>query len=132
MFKKKYKVLAPMPKKDGSSWWMNCGDMYEGKEPGSFNLFLNAVPAAAKDGKLMFHLRELTEEDFREQRERSERSRSSSSGAGSYSGSSSGSNSGSGTGSGGYSARGTLGQELPLQFGKPSPAGTDAHEPVPF
>lgn len=87
--KKRFKVLAAIPKRDGTSWWMNCGTMYEGKTPGSYNLYVDAMPThAPKDGgPLMFHLREFTEEDLRESRERAERRNN---------------------GSSSYSARGTL------------------------
>lgn len=121
--KKRFKVLAAIPKRDGTSWWMNCGTMYDGKTPGSFNLYLDAMPThAPKDGgPLMFHLREFTEEDLRESRERAERRNS---------------------GSSSYSARGTLGRtdangspmlgaDVPL-FGASSGGASNASEQPPF
>lgn len=138
--KKKYKLLAPMPKKDGGSWWMHCGTMYEGKEPGSFNLFVDAVPTSTKDNKMMFHIREYTEDDFRESRERAERRNSS--GGGSLPSGFSSSSSGSSRSSS-YAARGTLarstadasplltGPDLPLQYGG-GPGMGDAQDQPPF
>jgi hypothetical protein len=77
--KKRFKVLAAIPKKDGSSWWMSCGSMFEGSKPNTFNLYLDAVPTHQKEGKVMFHLCELTEDEIREARERAERRGNSSS-----------------------------------------------------
>lgn len=123
--KKRFKVLAAIPKRDGTSWWMNCGSMFEAKTPNSFNLYLDAVPTHHKgDGPMMFHLAELTEDDIRESRERAERRGNSSSGSGS-----------------GYSARGTLsrtdengspklGPDLPL-FDPPSRSHGASDQP-PF
>jgi hypothetical protein len=124
--KKRFKVLAAIPKKDGTTWWMNCGTMYDGKTPGSFNLYIDAMPThAPKDGgPQMFHLREFTEDDMRESRERAERRNGNS-----HSGASS------------YSARGTLartdangspmlGADLPL-FEPPS-RSHEANEQPPF
>ena len=126
--KKRFKVLAAIPKKDGSSWWMNCGTMYDGKTPGSFNLYLDAMPThPPKDGgPLMFHLREFTEDDLRESRERAERRNADGNGNGQSSG---------------YSARGTLartdangspllGPDLPL-FEPPSRSHGSTEQP-PF
>jgi hypothetical protein len=124
---KRFKVLAAIPKKDGSSFWMNCGVMFEAKTPNTYNLYLDAVPTHQKEGRVMFHLREWTEDDLRESRERAER-RNTNGGSSSYSSSS-------------YSARGTvartdangspmLGPDLPL-FEPPS-RSHDANEQPPF
>ena len=124
--KKRFKVLAAIPKKDGSSWWMNCGSMYEAKTPNTYNLYLDAVPTHQKEG-IMFHLREWTEDDMREARERAERRSSN--------GQSNGHSSG-------YSARGTLartdanssqmlGPDLPL-FEPPSRSHDGSAEQPPF
>jgi hypothetical protein len=119
---KRFKVLAAIPKKDGTSFWMNCGVMFEGKTPNTYNLYLDAVPTHQKEGRVMFHLREWTEDDMRESRERSERR-------------------GSGSGNSSYSARSAvartdangspmLGPDLPL-FEPPSRSHEAAEQP-PF
>lgn len=132
--KKRFKVLAAIPKKDGGSWWMNCGSMFEARTPNTFNLYLDAIPTHNKEGRVMFHLCEWTEDDMREARERAERRNSA--GSGPSSGASSGSSSGSS-----YSARGSLSRtdangspmlapDLPL-FEAPSRAH-DAGDQPPF
>jgi len=57
--KKTYKVLAAIPKRDGSHWWMKCGSAHTNKDD-SINIYLDAVPRDLK-----FQLRELDEEDLR-------------------------------------------------------------------
>jgi hypothetical protein len=57
--KKAFKVLAAIPKKDGSHFWMKCGSGHTNRDD-SINVYLDAVP---KD--LKFQLRELDEEDLR-------------------------------------------------------------------
>lgn len=119
--KKRFKVLAAIPKKDGSSWWMNCGSMFEGKTPNTYNLYLDAVPTHQKEGRVMFHLREWTDEDLRESRERAERRNAMSSS---------------------YSARGTvgrtdangspmLGPDIPL-FDPPGSRSNGSSDQPPF
>jgi hypothetical protein len=119
---KRFKVLAAIPKKDGSSFWMNCGVMFEAKTPNTYNLYLDAIPTHQKEGRVMFHLREWTEDDLRESRDRAERRNG-------------------GASSSGYTARGTLartdangspmlGPDLPL-FEPPS-RSHDAVEQPPF
>jgi len=59
MQKKTFKVLAPIPKRDGGQWWMRCGTAHTNKDD-SINIYLDAVPRDLK-----FTLRELDEEDLR-------------------------------------------------------------------
>jgi hypothetical protein len=58
--KRMFKVLSPIPKKDGGTWWMRLGSAFTNKDD-SINVYLDAIP---KDGK--FQLRELDESDLRE------------------------------------------------------------------
>jgi hypothetical protein len=57
--KKTFKVLAAIPKKDGTQWWMKCGSAHTNKDD-SINVYLDAMPRDLK-----FQLRELDEEDLR-------------------------------------------------------------------
>ena len=57
--KKSFKVLAAIPKRDGGTYWMRCGNGFTNKDD-SINVYLDAIP---KDMK--FQLRELDEEDLR-------------------------------------------------------------------
>jgi hypothetical protein len=56
---KRYKVLSPILKQDGTTFWMRVGTAFTNKDD-SINLYLDVLP---KDGKLQ--LRELDEEDLR-------------------------------------------------------------------
>lgn len=56
--KKMFKVLCPITKKDGSTFWMRVGSAFTNKDD-SVNVFLDAFP---KDGKLQ--LREFDERDL--------------------------------------------------------------------
>lgn len=57
-----YKVLSPIEKNDGSTFWMRVGTAYPGKDATSINLFLDALPLNNK--KNMLHIREMDEEDL--------------------------------------------------------------------
>ena len=57
--KKTFKVLAAIPKRDGTQWWMKCGSAHTNKDD-SINVYLDAMPRDLK-----FQLRELDEEDMR-------------------------------------------------------------------
>jgi hypothetical protein len=57
-----FKVLTPIEKKDGTSWWMRIGTGFPAKDGTSINLHLDVYPA---DKKAMIHVREMDEEDFR-------------------------------------------------------------------
>jgi hypothetical protein len=65
--KKMFKVLSPITKKDGSTFWMRVGTGFPNKDD-SVNVYLDVFP---KDGKLQ--LREFDERDLREPREQRER-----------------------------------------------------------
>jgi hypothetical protein len=128
--KKMFKVISPMEKNNGTHFWMRCGVGYENKD-NSINMYIEALPVNQKPGPLKLQLREYTEEEMRESRERAEQRRSSSGGmggggGGSYSsrGGSAGSG-GMGGGSGSYSARGTLGSSM-----FDSSAGDPSHIPM--
>jgi hypothetical protein len=60
--KRTYKVMTPVPKKDGSTFWMRIGTGYPGKD-GALNLYLDALPATRGD-KTMIYVREMDERDF--------------------------------------------------------------------
>ena len=54
-----YKVLCPIEKKGGGTFWVRTGTGFDNKD-GSINVFLNVLPT---NGKL--HIRELDEKDRR-------------------------------------------------------------------
>lgn len=56
--KKMFKVLSPIVKKDGSTFWMRVGTGFPNKDD-SVNVYLDVFP---KDGKLQ--LREFDERDM--------------------------------------------------------------------
>jgi hypothetical protein len=58
--KRMFKVISPIERKDGSTYWMRVGTGFANKDD-SINIYLDAMP---KDMKLQ--LRELTEEELRE------------------------------------------------------------------
>jgi hypothetical protein len=60
MMKKMYKVLSPITKKDGTTFWVRVGTGFPNKDD-SVNVYLDVFP---KDGKLQ--LREFDERDLRE------------------------------------------------------------------
>ena len=61
--KKMFKVLCPIPKRDGSGkWWMRVGSGFENKDS-SINVYLDAMPVR---GDVTLQLRELDESDLRE------------------------------------------------------------------
>lgn len=59
--KKMFKVLTPIPEKDGNGtkFWMRLGSAFEGKG-GALNVYLDALPTH----KMMLHIREMDEKDF--------------------------------------------------------------------
>ena len=59
--KKQFKLLAMLPKKDGSTYWMRCGTAFMNKDD-SINVYLDALPRGAE---WRFQLRELDEEDLK-------------------------------------------------------------------
>jgi hypothetical protein len=54
-----FKVLCPIPKKDGTTFWMRVGTGFPGKDPTTINLHLDALPINHK-----LHIREMDEEDL--------------------------------------------------------------------
>jgi len=69
---KKFKVISPIERRDGTKWWMKCGSGFPNKDD-SINIYLDALPLAAlAAGKgVTLQLREYTEEELRERSERS-------------------------------------------------------------
>ena len=70
MQNKMYKVLTPITKRDGGSWFMKIGSGYTNKDS-SINLYLDAVPVGVAPGKGMtLQIRELDEADLRQREAR--------------------------------------------------------------
>jgi hypothetical protein len=64
--KKIYKVLTPIQKRDGGTWFMKIGSGYTNKDD-SINLYLDAIPVSGPPGKGMtIQIRELDENDLRQ------------------------------------------------------------------
>jgi hypothetical protein len=63
MGSKMFKVIAPIEKKDGGTFWMRVGSAFPNKD-GSTNLYMDAWPVGTKT----LQLREMTEEDFARKR----------------------------------------------------------------
>lgn len=61
MEKQMYKVLSPIEKRGGGTYWMRMGTGFRNKD-NSINVYLDAIP---KGGEWKFQLRELDEEDLR-------------------------------------------------------------------
>ena len=83
--KQMFKVISPVENRDGSKWWMRCGNGFRNKDD-SLNLYITALPVNTK-GELTLQVRELTEEELRQSAEKraSYASRSVTSGPGSAS-----------------------------------------------
>ena len=64
-----FKVLVPIEKKDGGTYWMRVGTGFPGKDATSLNLFIDAYPTNNK----MLHVREMDEEDFQKSERRTDR-----------------------------------------------------------
>jgi hypothetical protein len=62
--KKMFKVMCPIERKDGSTFWMRVGSAFPNKDD-SVNVYLDVLPANQK-----LQLRELTEDDLRERDQR--------------------------------------------------------------
>ena len=67
--KRMFKVITPVEGRDGATWWMRCGNGFTNKDD-SINMYLWALPIAAKDGQIKLQLRELTEEDLQRSAEK--------------------------------------------------------------
>ena len=59
MQKRMFKVLSPIDKRNGSTYWLRCGTAFTNKDD-SINIYLDAMPKEWR-----FTLRELDEEDLR-------------------------------------------------------------------
>jgi hypothetical protein len=74
-----FKVMVPIEKKDGGTFWMRVGTGFPSKDgSGALNLYLDVMPMANKD-KAMLHVREMDEEDFQRSAARADRRTDSSS-----------------------------------------------------
>ena len=92
--KKMYKVISPVEKKGGGTYWMRIGSAFTNKDE-SINLYLDAMPVP--NGRTFnLQIRELNDEDLR----RREAFRSGSSDGGSSGGTGNGSGNGNGGGNG--------------------------------
>ena len=58
--KQTYKILCPIEKKEGGTYWMRLGTAFRNKDD-SINLYMDAYPTKATH----IQLREMTEEDLR-------------------------------------------------------------------
>lgn len=65
--KRMYKVLTPIPKRDGTgSWFMRIGNGFTNKD-NSINVYLDAIPVGIQPGKGMtLTIKELDENDLRQ------------------------------------------------------------------
>ena len=61
--KKMYKVLTPIPKKDGSTYWMRIGAAFTNRD-NSLNVFVDAMPPP-QEQQFRFQIREMDAEDLR-------------------------------------------------------------------
>ena len=57
--KKMFKVLTPIERKDGTTFWLRLGAGFHNKDE-SINVYLDAYPA-----NLKLQIREMTDEDFK-------------------------------------------------------------------
>lgn len=63
--KKMFKVLSPVEKKGGGTYWMRLGTAFTNRDD-SLNLYLDAFPATNPTShRYELHIREFTEEDHR-------------------------------------------------------------------
>lgn len=65
--KKMFKVIAPMKKHDGGTWWLRCGTGFENKD-NSINVHIDALPVGQE--KITLQIRELTADELRERADR--------------------------------------------------------------
>lgn len=75
MSKQMFKVISPVERRDGSTWWMRCGTGHRNQDE-SINVYLDALPlGGTAPGKgVTLQLREYSAEELRERSERTERS----------------------------------------------------------
>jgi hypothetical protein len=68
--KKMYKVLSPLEKKGGGTYWMRIGSAFTNRD-NSLNVYLDAMPPSSlKSQRFELQIREMTEEDFRRREDR--------------------------------------------------------------
>jgi hypothetical protein len=64
--KRMYKVLTPIPKRDGSgSWFMRVGSGFTNKDD-SINVYLDVMPVAQPGKSITLTIKELDENDLRQ------------------------------------------------------------------
>jgi len=118
--KKMYKVLSPIEKKGGGTYWLRIGSAFTNRDD-SINLYLDAMPAP-KDKSYQIQIRELTEEDLRKRE--------------THSSSAGGNGDGGGGGAGGFASGGNqYGRDLGGIGGGPSTRAVTASaspDDVPF
>ena len=66
--KQMFKLLSPMKRKDGGTWWLRAGTGFRNQD-NSINIFLDALPLQA-GGECRFQLRAYDEDDLRKADER--------------------------------------------------------------
>jgi hypothetical protein len=68
--KRMFKVISPIDKDDGGTYWMRCGTGFVNKD-NSINVYLDAMPLRTKQGEgVKLQLREFTDEELRERAEK--------------------------------------------------------------
>jgi len=98
--KKMYKVISPIEKKGGGTYWMRVGTGFTNRDD-SINVYLDAMPAPnSASHRFELQIRELTEEDLRKREAFA--ANGGNGGNGGNSGSSGGAAGGFATGSGSY------------------------------
>ena len=68
--KRMFKVISPVDKDGGGTWWLRCGSAFVNKD-NSINVYLDAMPLRTKPGEgVKLQLREYTEDELRERSEK--------------------------------------------------------------
>ena len=68
--KRMFKVISPVDKDGGGTWWLRCGSAFLNKD-NSINVYLDALPLRTKPGEgVKLQLREYTEDELRERAEK--------------------------------------------------------------
>jgi len=68
--KRMFKVISPVDKDGGGTWWLRCGSAFVNKD-NSINVYLDALPLRTKPGEgVKLQLREYTEDELRERAEK--------------------------------------------------------------
>ncbi len=70
MVQRMFKVISPVEKEGGGTWWMRCGNAFLNKD-NSINVYLDAMPLRIKPGEgVKLQLREFTDDELRERAEK--------------------------------------------------------------